>query len=144
MLCTSFLTIRDSSIADAHHRLPLCSGMLFANPVPTEHSIAQEHMEDIIKQAIETAEEAGVVGSENTPFILNAIQNLSQGKSVEANRALVESNVRRGARTAVELCSLEQEESNTLPSYVDQTLFLLRFIFDCLKLILAVSCKSRA
>ena len=90
--------------------MPVSSGMLFANPVPEEHSIPREQLENIISQAIKAAEKAGAGRNENTPFILNTIKNLSQGKSVIANRALVESNVRRGAKIAVELSKLEQRD----------------------------------
>jgi pseudouridylate synthase / pseudouridine kinase len=47
-------------------------------------------------------------GSDNTPFILSKIKELSQGKTVQANHKLVESNVKRGTRVAVELAELER------------------------------------
>ena len=83
--------------------------MLFANPVPAEHSISRQELETIIYQALDMAESAGIRGSENTPFVLNAIKNLSGGKSVEANEALIESNVVRGTKVAAELSRLERK-----------------------------------
>lgn len=83
--------------------------MLFANPVPLDHSIPRKELETVIDQAIDMARSAGVRGGENTPFVLNAIKNLSGGKSVQANQALIESNVLRGTKVAVELSRLERK-----------------------------------
>lgn len=54
-------------------------------------------------QAIHDAKILGFSGSENTPFILKRIRELTNGTSVTANRALVEANVIRGTKVAVEL-----------------------------------------
>ena len=65
-------------------------------------------MDRIIKEAIRLADVEGYRGSDNTPFVLAKIKELSKGKSVTANRALVESNVKRATRVAVELAKLEE------------------------------------
>lgn len=67
-------------------------------------------MDKAIDEAIRLAEVEGHQGSDNTPFVLAKIKELSGGKSVAANRALVESNVERAAKVAVELAKLEQLE----------------------------------
>ncbi|KAL9051768.1 MAG: hypothetical protein Q9162_005820 [Coniocarpon cinnabarinum] len=59
------------------------------------------------------ANDAGAHGSANTPFILNAIHKLSHGRSMAANNALIEANVQRGTRVAVELSKMERNESTT-------------------------------
>jgi pseudouridine-5'-phosphate glycosidase/pseudouridine kinase len=82
--------------------------MMFANPVPVEHSIPQTEIDAAINKAVHLAEVEGHHGSDNTPFILAKIKELSGGKTVAANRALVEANVKRAARVAVELSKLEQ------------------------------------
>ena len=64
-------------------------------------------MDSIIDEAIRLAETEGAHGSDNTPFILSKIKELSGGKSIAANEALIESNVQRGTRVAVELAKLE-------------------------------------
>ena len=96
---------------DAQLNLPLSSGLLFANPVPLEFSIPRKELENIIEQALKSAHQAKITGSANTPFVLNAIKDLSGGRSVTANRALIESNVIRGVKVAIELCKLEQEHT---------------------------------
>lgn len=87
--------------------------MLFANPVPTEHSIPQSEIDAAIDEAVRLADIEGHRGSDNTPFILAKIKELSGGKSVAANRALVEANVKRAARVAVELSKLEHSTESS-------------------------------
>ena len=96
-LCTS----------DAQSSLGLSSGLLFANPVPSEHSIPKAEMDAIIAQAVHLADTEGVYGSDNTPFILAKINELSGGRTIKANKALVECNVERGTKVAIELAKLE-------------------------------------
>lgn len=88
----------------------MLSGLLFANPVPIEQSIPKEDMDSIIDEALHLAQVEGYQGSDNTPFVLAKIKQLSGGKSVAANRALVESNVQRATKVAVELSKLEQSD----------------------------------
>lgn len=75
--------------------------------MPREHSVSKPEMDRIIEEAVRLADVEGYKGSDNTPFVLNKIKELSGGKSVIANRALVESNVKRATRVAVELAKLE-------------------------------------
>ncbi|KAI1345097.1 Indigoidine synthase A like protein-domain-containing protein [Xylariaceae sp. FL0016] len=84
----------------AQEKLNIESGLLFANPIPEEFSIPRSEMNAIIEQAVYESTEQGAFGNENTPFILNRIRDLSNGKSVPANRALVQANVARAAKIA--------------------------------------------
>ena len=92
--------------------MPLTSGLLFANPIPAEYSIAKSQMDTIIARALRDAQESGTTGSENTPFVLKRIRELTKGESVIANRALVEANVARGTKVAVHLSNLEQRRQD--------------------------------
>lgn len=67
-------------------------------------------MDKIIAEALRLADVEGFTGSDNTPFVLAKIKELSGGKSVEANRALVEANVARATKVAVELAKLEESD----------------------------------
>ncbi|KAJ5896071.1 Pseudouridine-5'-phosphate glycosidase [Penicillium subrubescens] len=96
-----------AAIVYAQSKLPIHSGIHFANPVPREHSVPKPEMDRIIEEAVRLADVEGYKGSDNTPFVLGKIKELSGGKSVIANRALVESNVKRATRVAVELAKLE-------------------------------------
>ncbi|KAI1434576.1 Indigoidine synthase A like protein-domain-containing protein [Xylaria sp. CBS 124048] len=93
----------------AQERLNIETGLLFANPIPEEHAIPGEEMKDIIEQAVRESNEQGAHGNENTPFILKRIRELTNGRSVPANVALVRSNVERATKIAEMLCRLGSE-----------------------------------
>ncbi|KAG8532687.1 uncharacterized protein KY384_002564 [Bacidia gigantensis] len=94
----------------AQRNIPIESGILFANPIPKESSIPRDEMELTISQALADAKAAGSSGSENTPFVLNRIRQITDGRTVAANRALIESNVACGTKLAVEISRLGSEE----------------------------------
>ncbi|KAL2819910.1 Indigoidine synthase A like protein-domain-containing protein [Aspergillus cavernicola] len=97
-----------AAIIYAQSKLRVSSGLLFANPLPEEYSIPQSEIDTIINEAVRLADVEGHHGSDNTPFVLAKIKELSGGKTIAANRALVEANVKRAARVAMELSRLEQ------------------------------------
>lgn len=99
----------------AQSKFPLSSGIHFANPVPLEHSIPKSDLDEIIDEAVRLADLQGFHGSDNTPFILTKIKELSGGRSIGANKALIESNVTRGTKVAVELAKLEMRERMSSP-----------------------------
>lgn len=105
-------TIRDevdaAAIVYAQSALGLQSGLLFANPVPEDSAMTKEEIDNIISAAVAEAQEKGISGNANTPYILKRIRELSKGGSVKANTALVEANIIRGTKVAVELAKLEQ------------------------------------
>ncbi|KAJ6141650.1 hypothetical protein N7470_010040 [Penicillium chermesinum] len=115
-----------AAIIYAQSKLPVSSGILFANPVPLEHSVPKAEIDHIIEEAIRLAEVEGYKGSDNTPFVLSKIKELSGDKSVTANRALVESNVKRATRVAVELAKMEELDrgsgSRTMPASLSPSL----------------------
>ncbi len=92
----------------AQRQIPLESGLLLANPIPDKHSIGKSEMDAIITQALQDAETSGSTGSDNTPFVLRRIREITKGASVTANQILVESNVARGTKVAVHLASIER------------------------------------
>jgi pseudouridine-5'-phosphate glycosidase/pseudouridine kinase len=93
----------------------LKSGLLFANPIPEEAAIPKSEMDVFINEAISYANKVGVSGKDNTPFVLAKIKELTNGRSVEANRALVASNVKRGTIIANQLSKLENEDEDPSP-----------------------------
>ncbi|KAI4117355.1 MAG: hypothetical protein LQ345_002393 [Seirophora villosa] len=92
---------------DAQAALGLSSGLHFANPVPARYSIPRSKMDAIISQAVSDAQKLGATGSDNTPFVLARIRELTDGQSITANRALIEANVMRGTKVACELAKLQ-------------------------------------
>ena len=91
----------------AQFSLGLSSGLHLANPISSQHSIPESRIDDIIAEAVLDAEKSGSSGSDNTPFILSKIRELTGGQTIDANRALIESNVSRGTKVACELAKLE-------------------------------------
>jgi hypothetical protein len=77
--------------------------MLFANPIPEEFAMQKAEIDAAIDQAVQEAAEQGFYGHANTPFVLSRIKELTHGRSLPANRALIESNVAMAAKVAVEL-----------------------------------------
>ncbi len=82
----------------------LRGGMLVANPIPKEAAMPDALMKECIDQAIQIAQEQGVKGKAITPFLLDRIKTLTQGKSLEANIQLVLNNARLGAAIAKAFC----------------------------------------
>ena len=88
-------------------RLGLPGGQLVANPIPAEAEISSTTLAPIIAQAQAEADAAGISGKSVTPFLLQRIFELTDGKSLEANIALVLNNARLGAAIARALIKQE-------------------------------------
>jgi pseudouridylate synthase len=78
-------------------------GILIANPVPQANEIPRSEMTGYIDAAIRKAEMENVKGKEVTPFVLGTILDLTHGRSLETNIALVRNNARLAAQIACEL-----------------------------------------
>jgi pseudouridine-5'-phosphate glycosidase len=87
----------------AHLALGLPSGILVANPVPEADALDGDEIDETIDEAVRDAERAGVGRRELTPYLLGRIVELSGGRSLTANVALVRNNAELAARTAVAL-----------------------------------------
>ncbi|MEH6835292.1 MULTISPECIES: pseudouridine-5'-phosphate glycosidase [Falsihalocynthiibacter] len=81
----------------------LPGGQLIANPIPAESEIAAEVLAPVIAQALAEANEQGISAKEVTPFLLGRIFELTEGKSLVANIALVLNNARLAAEISVEM-----------------------------------------
>ncbi len=80
--------------------LGLQGGMLVANPVPVADEIPSAEMAGYIADAQKAAATEGVSGKAVTPFLLGKILELTGGRSLKTNIALVENNARLAARIA--------------------------------------------
>jgi pseudouridine-5'-phosphate glycosidase len=87
----------------AHLALGLPSGILVANPVPEADALDGDEIDAAIDEAVRDAERAGIGRRELTPYLLGRIVQLSGGRSLTANVALVRNNADLAARTAVAL-----------------------------------------
>ena len=89
--------------AKAHWRSGLQSAVLVANPIPETEAIPKSKMEPYIESANREAREQGVHGKNVTPFLLRRINELTNGKSMQANLALLLNNARLAAKLAIAL-----------------------------------------
>ena len=92
----------------AKQQLTLHGGMLVVNPIPDEFAMDKAYIDENIEKALVEAEEKGVSGKQITPFLLDKIQKLTDGKSLAANIQLVYNNVRLACEVAKELCALRK------------------------------------
>lgn len=86
--------------------LGIAGGMLVANPIPKESEIPQAEMNGYIEAAQADMERDDVTGKDVTPYMLARIVELTGGKSLESNIALVKNNARLAADIAVALAGV--------------------------------------
>jgi pseudouridine-5'-phosphate glycosidase len=80
--------------------LGLVGGQLVANPIPPEAEIARDAIMPFIEQALAEAEAQGVAAKGVTPFLLQRIFELTEGRSLVSNIALVKNNARLASAIA--------------------------------------------
>lgn len=87
----------------AKYGLGLSGGMLVACPIPETDEIPAPEIERVIRAALEECRALGIAGKRVTPFLLDRIKNLTQGRSLEANIRLVLNNATVGGALAAKL-----------------------------------------
>ncbi len=75
-------------------------GQLVANPIPLEAEIPRAEIMPHVEAALAEAAAKGIAAKAVTPFLLQRIFELTKGRSLEANIALVLNNARLGAAIA--------------------------------------------
>jgi len=89
-----------AEFAQTHWNLGMRSAVLVTNPVPETESISKSEMEPIIAKASAEAIQQGIHGQKLTPFLLSRISELTGGKSLHSNLALLLNNARLAAQIA--------------------------------------------
>lgn len=89
-----------------HRQLGSDTGMLIANPIPAEDSLAPALIDGVIADAIRDAETKGISGKAVTPFLLDRINAASGGRSLKANTALIRNNAALAAKIATALTGI--------------------------------------
>jgi|ERR1041384_281703 pseudouridine-5'-phosphate glycosidase len=92
-----------AAIAIRNWKLGSCTAVLVCAPVPAEFEIRCEEVEDAIDQAMTAAGHQGIRGKALTPFLLSQLEMLTNGKTLEANRALLVNNASIAANIALSL-----------------------------------------
>ena len=98
-----------AKIIDARrNKFPLSGGILISNPVPEQYALPHSYIDGIIADAIKECDQKGIKGKDVTPFLLARIAEITGGRSLDTNIALVLNNAKLGAQIAVEYAKLKK------------------------------------
>lgn len=89
--------------------LAMPGGIVVANPIPHEAEILGVEITPAIDKAIAEAAERKITGKRLTPFLLSRLAQITEGRSLKANIALVLSNARLAADIAKAYAGLRQQ-----------------------------------
>ncbi len=89
-----------AALVHARRRLALPGAVLVAVPVPEAAALARREIEPAIEEALAEAEARGLRSAAVTPFLLTRLAELTAGRSLRANLALLERNARVAAQIA--------------------------------------------
>lgn len=92
-----------AEIARRRDAIGLESTLLVANPVAEHKQLPPEVHVAVLAEAIEASHAAGISGNETTPFLLDYIQRVTKGASLEVNVEVYRGNVALGGLIAAAL-----------------------------------------
>lgn len=92
-----------ADLARIHWDLGYNSAVLVTVPIPSQFEIKKETVALALEQAIRDAEKDHIYGAEATPYLLKKMNVYTQGKSLQANLALLRNNGQIAAKIAIEL-----------------------------------------
>ncbi len=98
--------LEQASFIQTKWDLGLKGAVVIANPVPESFAMPKEEIDRITDQALVEASTGGVTGKQVTPFLLARIKELTEGRSLNTNIALVKHNAKVGADLAVAMRDL--------------------------------------
>jgi pseudouridine-5'-phosphate glycosidase len=81
----------------------LSGGQLICNPIPADAQIPADVLAPVIAQALAEADAQAISAKAVTPFLLGRIFELTEGRSLTANIALVRNNAVLAAKIAGEM-----------------------------------------
>ncbi|EIM92538.1 uncharacterized protein STEHIDRAFT_117545, partial [Stereum hirsutum FP-91666 SS1] len=98
-----------------HDKLNINTGVLFGVPIPETYEAIGERIQEAVEQAVAESEGNGMAkrGKEATPWLLKRVGELTEGKSLASNIALIENTALVGGRIAVEHAKLIAEQDET-------------------------------
>ncbi len=92
-------------IVAAHLGLGLGSGVLVGVPVPSADALSEADASEAVERAVAEADAAEISGPELTPWLLARIAELTGGRSVRANTALIVNDARVAGELARSLAA---------------------------------------
>jgi pseudouridine-5'-phosphate glycosidase len=81
--------------------LSINGGVLVTNPIPVAAELESSVMNDAINQAIIEADNEKITGKKITPYLLSKVNEITKGKSLDANIKLIKNNADLAAKIAV-------------------------------------------
>lgn len=81
--------------------LSIKGGVLVTNPIPIAFELELVMMNKAINEAIIEADKEKIIGKEITPYLLSKVNELTEGKSLDANIKLIQNNAALAAKIAV-------------------------------------------
>ena len=89
----------------AHRGLGRRQAMLVVQPPPARFALSADRVESAVQSALRAAQDDGVRGAAMTPYLLERVTRLTEGRSLEANLALLEQNAALAGEIATSLAS---------------------------------------
>ena len=90
-----------SEILKTKWSLSINGGVLITNPIPKTFELELTMMNEAINKAIIEAEKEKITGKEITPYLLSKVNEITQGKSLNANIKLIQNNSALAAKIAI-------------------------------------------
>ena len=90
-----------AAMMKAKWAMDLKGGLVIANPIPHETEIPSDEIAPTIEAAIAEVKAQNIIGKNVTPFLLKRLAEITQGRSLDANIALVKNNAKLAAEIAV-------------------------------------------
>jgi pseudouridine-5'-phosphate glycosidase len=79
--------------------------VLVVQPPPADVALPQGLVDDAVTAALAEARRTGVTGAAVTPFLLAAVERMTEGRSLRTNLGLLEENAQLAGRIAVALAA---------------------------------------
>ena len=90
-----------ANILKTKWNLSIDGGVLVANPIPISSELESSIMNEAINQAIVEANNEKITGKKITPYLLSKVNEITKGKSLNANIKLIQNNANLAAKIAV-------------------------------------------
>jgi pseudouridine-5'-phosphate glycosidase len=94
-------TLEIAEILITKWNLSINGGVLVTNPIPVGFELETSIMNEAINQAIIEADNENITGKNITPFLLSKVNEITGGKSLDANIKLIQNNADLAAKIAL-------------------------------------------
>ena len=87
--------------------LSIDGGVLVTNPIPLAFELESSVMNEAINLAIIEADNENITGKKITPYLLSKVNEITKGKSLDANIKLIKNNADLAAKIAVHFSKID-------------------------------------